>query len=227
MTSNDRHIKTQTDFPNGLTRLDQQCNRTRTTAKKEKIKIPRFAFLKISASAHCTHLQSCMSQPTAQALQKSAILPTHSNYTNEMTDVHDKSTRSYNMSQIKSKNTKPELTVRKYLFGHGYRFRLHEKKLPGKPDIVMPKYRTVIFVHGCFWHGHDGCKYFVVPKTRTEWWLNKINRNKQLDSENIKKLKANGWKVLVIFECELKKEKAEKTLNNIVTQINTNGNTCN
>jgi DNA mismatch endonuclease (patch repair protein) len=99
--------------------------------------------------------------------------------------------------------------------------------LPGKPDIVLPKHNTVILVHGCFWHGHEGCKYFVVPKTKTEWWLNKIKRNKQLDSENIKKLKTNGWKVIVIFECELRKGKAEKTLKNIITQLNTNGDTCN
>ena len=93
------------------------------------------------------------------------------------------------MSQIRSKNTKPELVVRKYLFAQGFRYRLHRKDLPGKPDIVLPKYNTVIFVHGCFWHGHENCKYFVVPKTKTEWWLNKIGRNKQLDLESIEKLK--------------------------------------
>ena len=81
------------------------------------------------------------------------------------------------MSQIRSKNTKPELMVRKYLFANGFRYTLHSKKLPGKPDIVLPKHKAVIFVHGCFWHGHEGCKYFVVPKTKTAWWLNKINCN--------------------------------------------------
>jgi DNA mismatch endonuclease, patch repair protein len=86
-----------------------------------------------------------------------------------MADVHNKATRSYNMSRIRAKETKPEMIVRKHLFCQGYRYRLHEKKLPGKPGIVLPKYNAVIFVHGCFWHGHDGCKYFVVPKTRTEW----------------------------------------------------------
>jgi len=88
-----------------------------------------------------------------------------------MTDVHNRQTRSYNMSQIKGKNTKPEIMVRKFLFANGFRYRLHDKKLPGKPDIVLPKYKTVIFVNGCFWHGHEGCRYFVVPKTKTEWWL--------------------------------------------------------
>lgn len=142
-----------------------------------------------------------------------------------MTDVHNKETRSYNMSRIKSKNTKPEIIVRKYLFGEGFRYRLHEKKLPGNPDIILPKYNTAIFVHGCFWHGHDGCKYFVIPKTRTEWWLDKINRNKQQDSENIKKLRASGWNVIPIFECELKKHKIKDTLSSIKMQIKKNGNT--
>jgi len=144
-----------------------------------------------------------------------------------MTDVHDKKTRSYNMSQIRAKDTKPEMTVRKYLHGQGYRYRLHEKKLPGTPDIVLSKYNTVIFVQGCFWHGHDGCKYFVIPKTRTEWWLKKINRNKQLDLENIQKLEADNWKVISIFECELKDGKAEKTLENLLKHLGANGNTNN
>jgi len=99
-----------------------------------------------------------------------------------MTDVHDKQTRSYNMSQIKGKNTKPEMLVRRFLFSKGFRYRLHVKDLPGKPDLVLPKYKTVIFINGCFWHGHEGCRYFVIPKTRTEWWLHKIKdtwRNEQ------------------------------------------------
>ncbi len=94
-----------------------------------------------------------------------------------MSDVHTPATRSYNMSQIKGKNTKPELLVRQYLHAQGLRYRLHDKTLPGKPDLVLPKYKTVVFVHGCFWHQHKGCRYFVVPKTRTEFWLNKIGRN--------------------------------------------------
>ncbi len=98
-----------------------------------------------------------------------------------MADVHDTKTRSFNMSQIKGKNTKPELLVRKFLFAHGYRYRLHDKKLPGKPDIVLPKYKTVIFVNGCFWHGHQDCKYYVIPETRTEWWKEKIKKNRLND----------------------------------------------
>ena len=93
------------------------------------------------------------------------------------------------MSRIKGKNTKPEMLVRKFLHANGYRYRLHDKKLPGKPDIVLPKYKTVIFVHGCFWHGHKDCKYFVVPKTRTEWWLNKINGNIANDVKPLKALR--------------------------------------
>ncbi len=136
-----------------------------------------------------------------------------------MADVHSKEVRSYNMSQIRSKNTKPELIVRKYLFANGFRYRLHSKDLPGKPDIVLPNYRTIIFVHGCFWHGHEGCKYFVVPKTKTAWWLNKIARNKQLVTENIAKLKLDSWKVIILFECQLKKEKIEVALNRLVKKI--------
>jgi len=144
-----------------------------------------------------------------------------------MTDVHDKNTRSYNMSRIRSKDTKPELLVRKFLFGKGFRYRLHVKELPGKPDLVFPKYKTVIFVHGCFWHGHEGCKYFVIPKTRTEWWLKKINRNKELDIKNLKELRSMGWKVITVYECELKNGKTENTLKNIPTAIEENGNTDN
>ena len=124
------------------------------------------------------------------------------------------------MSQIRSKNTKPELEVRKYLFANGFRYRLHSKDLPGKPDIVLPKYKTVIFVHGCFWHGHEGCKYFVVPKTKTEWWLNKIARNKQLDREYTKILRSGQWDVITIFECELKKGSIDSTLNTLVKRLN-------
>lgn len=129
-----------------------------------------------------------------------------------MADVHDKKTRSYNMSRIKSKNTKPELIVRKFLFANGYRFRLHSKKLPGKPDIVLPKHKTVIFVHGCFWHGHRGCKYFVIPQTRTDWWIRKFERNKLNDNLHRKALLRAGWKVITIWECQLKGDQKDKTL---------------
>lgn len=135
-------------------------------------------------------------------------------------DVHDTKTRSYNMSKIRSKDTKPELLVRNYLFANGFRYRLHKKNLPGKPDITLRKYSTIIFVHGCFWHGHKGCKYFIVPKTRTEWWLNKINRNKELYVENTSTLKKQGWNVLTIFECELRTVYKEKTLSKIQNELN-------
>lgn len=130
-----------------------------------------------------------------------------------MADVHDKQTRSYNMSQIKGKNTKPEILVRKFLFAQGFRYRLHDKNLPGKPDIILPKYKTVIFVHGCFWHGHKECKYYVVPKTKTEWWLNKISNNIVNDCKAISNLKDSGWNVIVIWECELKPKTIQQTLN--------------
>ena len=124
------------------------------------------------------------------------------------------------MSRIRSKDTKPELLVRKFLFSQGFRYRIHVKKLPGKPDIVLPKYKTVIFVHGCFWHGHEDCSYFVVPKTRTDWWLSKINRNRELDKQNAEKLEETGWRVMVIFECNLRLEKLQSTLYSIVSQLN-------
>lgn len=136
-----------------------------------------------------------------------------------MADVHDVETRSYNMSRIKATNTIPEMIVRKFLHAKGFRYLLHNKKLPGKPDLTLPKYRTVIFINGCFWHGHENCKYFVVPKTRTEWWLKKIERNKQLDSENLQVLHATGWKVLTVFECELKPNNRNSTLNELVNNI--------
>jgi len=136
-----------------------------------------------------------------------------------MADVHSKEIRSYNMSRIKGKNTKPEMLVRKFLHANGYRYKLHDKSLPGKPDMVFPKYRTVIFVHGCFWHGHKNCRYFVVPKTRTEWWLNKINGNTANDTKAIKALKKDGWKIITIWECNLKPPKVEKTLNTLLKNL--------
>lgn len=136
-----------------------------------------------------------------------------------MADVHSKETRSYNMSQIKGKNTKPELLVRKFLFSKGFRYRLHSKTLPGKPDIILPKYKCIIFVHGCFWHGHENCRYYVIPKTRTEWWTAKISRNKEKDLENFVKLTKTGWKIIYIFECELKKDKIGETLSKLTKEI--------
>jgi DNA mismatch endonuclease, patch repair protein len=136
-----------------------------------------------------------------------------------MADVHTPEVRSYNMSRIKSKNTQPEILLRKMLFKLGFRYRLHDKTLFGKPDIVLKKYKTVIFVNGCFWHGHENCKYFVVPKTRTEWWLKKINKNKLNDKQNFDKLKEIGWNVIEIFQCQLKKENRDRTLNGIITKL--------
>lgn len=141
-----------------------------------------------------------------------------------MADVHDKKTRSYNMSQIRSKDTKPEMLVRKFLFSNGFRYRLHDKKLLGKPDIVLPKWRTVIFVHGCFWHGHANCKYFVIPQTRIEWCLKKIKRNQELDKSALEKLQKAHWNTITVFECDLKTNKREKTLLKTIKKI---GNTSN
>lgn len=138
-----------------------------------------------------------------------------------MTDVHSKEVRSYNMSRIKSKNTKPEVLVRKFLHKNGLRFRLHDKSLLGKPDITLPKYKTAVFVHGCFWHGHKGCKYYVVPKTKTEWWLNKINTNSLNDDKAHKALLDLGWKVIQVWECELKSKQIDITLSKLLETIKT------
>ena len=139
-----------------------------------------------------------------------------------MADVHSKATRSYNMSRIRSKDTKPELLVRKFLHKNGFRYRLHVKDLPGKPDIVLPKYKTVIFVHGCFWHGHEGCKYYVVPKTRREWWLEKIGNNAIKDIKAEEYLIHKGWKILKVWECELKKNVKEESLERILKEVSHN-----
>lgn len=136
-----------------------------------------------------------------------------------MADVHNKATRSYNMSQIKSKDTKPELLVRKYLHAQGFRYKLHDKNLPGKPDLVLPKYNTVIFIHGCFWHGHKNCKYFVMPKSRIEYWSKKIYRNQQNDKKAVKILKKEKWNIIIVYECELKKDKRERTLHKTIAAI--------
>jgi DNA mismatch endonuclease, patch repair protein len=136
-----------------------------------------------------------------------------------MADVHSKAVRSYNMSRIRSTNTKPEMLVRTFLHAQGYRYRLHDKKIPGKPDIVLPKYNTIIFIHGCFWHGHTNCKYYMVPKTNTEWWHNKINTNKANDARAVKALKKAGWKVIVVWECGLKAATIEKTLKALLQKL--------
>ncbi len=131
-------------------------------------------------------------------------------------DNHSIEQRHYNMSRINSKNTKPEEIVRKFLFAHGFRYRKNDKRYPGHPDIVLPKYKTVIFVNGCFWHMHD-CKEFVLPKSNLDYWLPKLNRNKARDEVNISKLKEMGWNVIVLWECEIKNEKAlQKRLTDLI-----------
>jgi DNA mismatch endonuclease (patch repair protein) len=136
-----------------------------------------------------------------------------------MPDVHSPEVRSYNMSQIKGKDSKPEMVVRRHLHANGFRFRLHDSSLPGKPDIVLPKLKTVIQINGCFWHGHHGCKYYVIPKTRTDWWKTKINKTIENDSKNNLELQKLGWEVITIWECELKPNMREETLLDLVESL--------
>lgn len=124
----------------------------------------------------------------------------------KMTDTVSKRQRSWNMSRIRSTDTKPEIKVRSWLFRKGFRFRKNDKRYPGKPDIVLPRYHTVIFVNGCFWHHHKGCKYGYIPKTRTDYWLNKFKRNQVNDKLHRDALVKMGWHVIVVWECELKKD---------------------
>jgi len=140
-------------------------------------------------------------------------------------DVHDIKTRSYNMSKIRGKDTKPEEIVRKYLFSQGFRYRKNVASLPGKPDIVLPKYRTVIFVNGCFWHGHEGCKYFVWPKNNAEFWKEKIQTNKKRDDDTSRMLAEMGWSVLTVWECQLKKDSIHNTFAELIDNIRNNSST--
>lgn len=123
------------------------------------------------------------------------------------------------MSQIRSKNTKPEEIVRKYLFSKGIRYRKNDKRYPGRPDIILPKYKTAIFVNGCFWHMHDGCPKFIMPKSNIEYWKPKLERNKRHDIENKIALEKQGWKVIVVWECDLKKDKKDGRLMHLVEEI--------
>lgn len=142
-----------------------------------------------------------------------------------MADVMTPKQRSRCMAAVKGKDTKPEMIVRKYLFSRGLRFRVQVKKLPGKPDIVLPKYKTVIFVNGCFWHGHEGCKYFRLPKSNVEFWKEKIERNIERDRESMQALLDLGWKLIRVWECELRnKANREAILNKIYNSITTSGN---
>ena len=136
-----------------------------------------------------------------------------------MADVHSPEERSYNMSSIRGKDTKPEEIVRKYLFSKGFRYRKNATDLPGKPDIVLPKYRTCIFVNGCFWHVHVGCKYFVWPQNNADFWRKKLLANKERDKTVTEKLRESGWRVITIWECELKGDKAKNTLESLAWVI--------
>lgn len=130
-----------------------------------------------------------------------------------MTDHLTTEKRSWNMRQVRNKNTAPEILTRSLMHAMGLRFRLHRKNLPGCPDIVLAKYRTVVFVHGCYWHRHPGCKYASTPKTNTAFWLSKFTQNSNRDTENSRKLKSLGWNVLIIWQCETKDiEKLKKRL---------------
>ncbi len=139
-----------------------------------------------------------------------------------MADVHSPETRSFNMSQIKGKNTKPEELVRRYLFSHGFRYRKNVSTLPGKPDIVLPKYKTCIFVNGCFWHKHEGCRYFVWPKNNAEFWKKKITGNVERDLRQQNELRLLGWNVVVIWECELKKDRFNETMASVTDNLRNN-----
>ena len=140
-----------------------------------------------------------------------------------MSDVLTPSQRHRNMAAIHSASTKPELYLRRALWHHGFRYRVNDKRLPGRPDIVLPKYRSVVFVHGCFWHGHKGCPTSHIPETNTEFWTAKIARNQERDQEVWRKLEAKGWSVIIVWECELKKAKLEETIERVAGEIVRNG----
>ena len=136
-----------------------------------------------------------------------------------MADSVSKEQRSRNMSRIRSTNTSIEVKVRKYLFRSGFRYRKNVNALPGKPDIVLPKYKTVIFVHGCFWHRHEGCRYATTPSTNSEYWQQKFHRNIENDIRHSKELSEMGWNVITIWECELKKT-FDDTMGRVIENLN-------
>ena len=135
-------------------------------------------------------------------------------------DVAVSDQRHANMAAIHGKDTKPEMAVRRYLWAHGFRYRLNHPRLPGKPDVVLRKYRTCIFVNGCFWHGHEGCRFYTIPKTNTEFWVNKIERNKKRDQKVQRELASMGWHSITIWECELKPAKRESTMKSLAYTLN-------
>lgn len=136
-----------------------------------------------------------------------------------MTDHISPEHRSWNMSRIKGKDTKIEVKVRSWLFARGFRFRKNDKRYPGKPDIVLPKYKTVIFINGCFWHRHEGCKYATMPKTRVDYWNAKFERNVANDKLHVKQLEELGWNVITLWECELRKAYFEETMNKLEKEL--------
>ena len=139
-----------------------------------------------------------------------------------MADKHSKEKRSYNMSRVKNKETKPEMFVRKYLFANGFRYRKNDKRLPGHPDIVLPKYKTVVFINGCFWHQHEGCKHSALPETNNEFWETKLKGNKKRDEEKIRQLEVEGWRVIVIWTCELNPKVINNKLEKLLLEIQNN-----
>ena len=135
-----------------------------------------------------------------------------------MADIFTKEKRSEIMSKIRTKDTSIEVQVRKWLFANGYRFRKNDRRYPGSPDIVLPKYKTIIFVHGCYWHAHEACRGGKLPMTRTEFWSAKFERNKERDKRKIDALESLGWKVIVLWECELKQDISSK-MESVVSEL--------
>lgn len=140
-----------------------------------------------------------------------------------MSDTLSPDQRHRNMVAIRSASTKPELKLRHALWRLGFRYKVNDRSLPGSPDIVLPKYRSVIFVHGCFWHGHKGCKNYTVPKTNTDFWVAKITRNQERDQEVWRQLEAKGWSVIIVWECEINDKHLSSTINRVVQDIVANG----
>lgn len=137
-----------------------------------------------------------------------------------MTDKLTPEQRHRCMSRIRSKNTRPEMLVRKFLFAHGFRYRVNVRTLPGTPDIVLRRFKTAIFINGCFWHGHEGCRYYVLPKSNVEFWERKIERNRNRDAANQMRLRLMGWSVVQIWECQLKPHKRHDTLEGLLSILN-------